>query len=59
MPQIYRLALIGFGGVNRALVSIIRSKGEQLNTQYGFELKVVAVSDSWLGSAFDKKRFRP
>ena len=54
MPAIYNLALIGFGGVNRALVSIIQSHNKILETTQGFHLKVVAVSDSWLGSAFDE-----
>ena len=51
MSKVYNLALIGFGGVNRALVSIIQSHNAALGKNHGFRLQVVAVSDSWLGSA--------
>ena len=50
----YQLGLIGFGGVNHALVEIIREKGDMLNQQYGLVLKVVYVSDLFLGSAINK-----
>ena len=49
----YRLALIGFGGVARALVEILRNKGNELPQKDGLELSVVAVSDLRLGMAED------
>ena len=51
----YNLVLIGFGGVNRALVSIIHSGNKCPENSLGFRLTVVGVSDSWLGSVFDEK----
>ncbi|KJL33368.1 homoserine dehydrogenase [Microbacterium oxydans] len=44
------LALIGFGGVNRALAEIIRDRGETLADDLGFTLRVVAITDLRLGS---------
>lgn len=44
------LALIGFGGVNRALAEIIHSRGAALAGDLGFELRVVAITDLRLGS---------
>jgi homoserine dehydrogenase len=54
MAKNYNLALIGFGGVNRALASIINSHNTVLEKASGFRLTIVGVSDSWLGSAFDE-----
>lgn len=44
------LALIGFGGVNRALAEIIRDRGAALADDLGFGLRVVAITDLRLGS---------
>jgi homoserine dehydrogenase len=44
------LALIGFGGVNRALAELIRDRGEALADELGFALRVVAITDLRLGS---------
>lgn len=44
------LALIGFGGVNRALAEIIRDRGASLADDLGFGLRVVAITDLRLGS---------
>ncbi|MGN8026859.1 homoserine dehydrogenase [Microbacterium sp. 22242] len=44
------LALIGFGGVNRALAEIIQTRGEELADDLGFGLRVVAITDLRLGS---------
>ena len=44
------LALIGFGGVNRALAEIIRDRGDDLAADLGFGLRVVAITDLRLGS---------
>lgn len=45
----YSLALIGFGGVNRALAELIRDDGGRFEA-LGFDLKVVAITDLGLGS---------
>jgi homoserine dehydrogenase len=47
----YKLALIGFGGVNRALVQLAVENNAQWARELGFQLKVVGVSDLHLGSA--------
>lgn len=44
------IALIGFGGVNRALAQIILDRGDELATDLGFALRVVAITDLRLGS---------
>ncbi|KQZ23589.1 MULTISPECIES: homoserine dehydrogenase [Microbacterium] len=44
------LALIGFGGVNRALAEIIRDRGSDLADDLGFTLRVVAITDLRFGS---------
>lgn len=46
----YDLALIGFGGVNRALAELIRDRGAELTAHLGFELRVVAITDLRFGS---------
>ncbi|HXH33343.1 MAG TPA: homoserine dehydrogenase [Plantibacter sp.] len=46
----YDLALIGFGGVNRALAEIIADRADTLADELGFTLRVVAITDLRLGS---------
>ena len=44
------IALIGFGGVNRALAQIILNRGDALAADLGFALRIVAITDLRLGS---------
>jgi homoserine dehydrogenase len=53
MIKTYKLALLGFGNVNRALAQIIADDGADMAKRLGFELSIVAVSDLFLGSAYD------
>ncbi|PPG27345.1 homoserine dehydrogenase [Pseudoclavibacter sp. RFBG4] len=46
----YDLALIGFGGVSRALAEIISNDAARLTAQLGFTLRVVAITDLAFGS---------
>jgi homoserine dehydrogenase len=46
----YRVALIGFGGVNRALAELIATRNDAWERELGFRLQIVAVSDLRLGS---------
>lgn len=46
----YNIALIGFGGVNRALAHLIAERNEQWQAELGFGLNIVAVTDLHLGS---------
>lgn len=46
----YKLALVGFGGVNRALAQLIAERNEGWKTELGFSLKIVGVTDLFLGS---------
>ena len=48
--KIYNIALIGFGGVNRALTELIATKSPLWERDLGFRLNIVAVSDLHLGS---------
>ncbi|WP_367645781.1 homoserine dehydrogenase [Paenarthrobacter ureafaciens] len=45
----YNLALIGFGGVNRALAELIRDQPQRF-ASLGFKLRVVAITDLGFGS---------
>ncbi len=47
-----KLALIGFGTVGQGLCEILLSKTDHLRNEYGFECKVVAVSDFQKGSVY-------
>lgn len=47
----YRIGIIGYGGVSQALVQILDKKDHQWDQQFS----IVAVSDSWRGSAFDEQ----
>jgi homoserine dehydrogenase len=49
----YNLALIGFGGVNRALAELIVQRGDDLARELGFTLRVVAITDLRAGSLVD------
>jgi homoserine dehydrogenase len=49
----YDLALIGFGGVNRALAELIAQRGAHLTRDLGFTLRVVAITDLRAGSLVD------
>lgn len=44
------IALIGFGGVNRALAQIVLDRGDDLAVDLGFTLRIVAITDLRLGS---------
>ena len=48
----YNIALVGFGGVNRALADIIATDPEKFYCEMGFNLRIVAVSDMFLGSVY-------
>ncbi len=48
--KIYNIALIGFGGVNRALAELVATKNALWERELGFRLNIVAVSDLNLGS---------
>ncbi|TNM61943.1 homoserine dehydrogenase [Streptomyces sp. NP160] len=47
--QTYDLALVGFGGVSRALAQLV-AEDRQRFTQLGFGLRVVAITDLLMGS---------
>jgi homoserine dehydrogenase len=46
----YDLALIGFGGVNRALAELIDERRDQLVGELGIDLRIVAITDLRAGS---------
>ncbi|KJZ39028.1 homoserine dehydrogenase [Pseudomonas fluorescens] len=51
----YKLALVGFGGVNRALAQMIAEHNENWKTELGFTLKIVGVTDLFLGSVIGRE----
>ncbi len=53
---VYNIALIGFGGVNRALAELIAAKNQLWERDLGFRLNIVAVSDLYLGSVHFAER---
>ncbi|MGF6999682.1 homoserine dehydrogenase [Paraburkholderia sp. GAS32] len=48
--SVYKVALIGFGGVNRALAQLAADNNAKWKRELGFQLKIVGVSDLHLGS---------
>ncbi len=50
--MVHKLALIGFGTVGQGLCEILEAKHEMLRERYGFDWRVVAVSDFIKGSVY-------
>lgn len=48
----HKLALIGFGTVGQGLAEILRDKGEELRTRYGFEVQLVAITTASRGALY-------
>lgn len=48
--QTYNIALIGFGGVNRALAELIQERFSEPTEALGFGLRIVAITDLQLGT---------
>ena len=46
----YDVALVGFGGVNRAFVDLVRTRNDSFAEELGFRLNIVAVTDLHFGS---------
>lgn len=46
----YNIALIGFGGVNRALAQLVADNNERWDAELGLRLNSVAVTDLHFGS---------
>lgn len=55
----FNLALIGFGGVNQALVEVIRQKRSVLLERYGMDLRVTAVADIRFGTVWNANGLDP
>ena len=47
-----RIALIGFGTVGQGLCEILLSKQKDLKLKYGFEARIVAISDVIKGAVY-------
>ncbi|MNF82552.1 Homoserine dehydrogenase [compost metagenome] len=50
----YKIALVGFGGVNRALAQLISERNTSWKESLGFTLKIVGVTDLFLGSVINR-----
>lgn len=50
----YKIALVGFGGVNRSLAKLIADKNQSWSKELGFSLKIVGITDTYLGSIKNK-----
>jgi homoserine dehydrogenase len=50
----YKIALVGFGGVNRGLAQLIATNNDNWQATLGFSLKIVGVTDLFLGSVVDR-----
>jgi homoserine dehydrogenase len=55
----YNIALIGFGGVNRALAQLVAEKNDTWKDELGFHLNIVAVTDLHLGSIISPNGIDP
>jgi len=53
----YRLALLGFGNVGRALAGLLSSKKDELREKYGIEYKVTGLAARRLGWLADPNGF--
>lgn len=49
----YNLAFIGFGTVGQGLANLLGEKNDLLRARYGFEYRVVAISDALKGSVYN------
>lgn len=50
----YKIALVGFGGVNRGLAQLVAERNACWQASLGFSLKIVGVSDIFLGSIVNR-----
>nr|WP_314873262.1 homoserine dehydrogenase [uncultured Pseudomonas sp.] len=50
----YKIALVGFGGVNRGLAQLVAERNARWQASLGFSLKIVGVSDIFLGSIVNR-----
>ncbi|WP_010220104.1 homoserine dehydrogenase [Pseudomonas donghuensis] len=50
----YKIALVGFGGVNRGLAQLIAERNAAWQAALGLSLKIVGVTDLFLGSIVDR-----
>lgn len=55
----YNIALIGFGGVNRALAQLVAERNDRWQAELGFRLNIVAVTDLNLGSVVSANGIDP
>ncbi|WLI14769.1 MULTISPECIES: homoserine dehydrogenase [Pseudomonas] len=46
----YKIALVGFGGVNRGLAQLVADRNAEWKASLGFGIKIVGVTDLFLGS---------
>ena len=46
----YKIALVGFGGVNRGLAQLVAERNAEWKASLGFGIKIVGVTDLFLGS---------
>lgn len=51
--MMHKIALLGFGVVGQGLAEIIVEKGDALSREWGFDAKIVAISDLMKGSIYD------
>ena len=49
----YKLALLGFGNVGRALVRLLRRKEAELLSRYDITFRVTGIATGWHGAAVD------
>ena len=53
------LSIIGLGGVGRAFAELVATRGAALKDRYDIDLRIVAVSDAYLGFARDSLGLDP
>ena len=46
----YKIALVGFGGVNRGFAQLVAERNAQWQASLGFTIRIVGVTDLFLGS---------
>jgi len=57
VPEVYNLALIGFGNVGRSLVGLLDRKRQELHAKHGIEFRITGVASRRLGWKIDSRGF--
>ena len=58
-PAVCRLALVGFGTVGQGVAEILAQRQQRYASEFGLDMRIVAISDINRGSIYDPAGFDP